>query len=159
MTEMEFEKAGRGGGAGTYTYPWGNTDPSTTVYPFDGVVLSNYYACYNNTSGGPVDVGHYLSGDITRTNAQTGASPYGVTDLAGNNWEHLINCAWTQVPVNGTGTVTWPTSWPDASAGKGIRGGSWNYASSGLRVSARNYAGWSLTDRDANVGFRAVRTY
>ncbi len=158
-TEMEFEKAGRGAGiSNTSTYPWGSTDPSATTYTFDGATFSQYYACYNNSSGGPVDVGHYLSGDIARSNAQTGASLYGVTDLAGNNWEHLINCAWTQVPANGNGTVTWPASWPDAAAGKGIRGGDWADGSSYLRVSGRNGAGGTYTTRNVDFGVRLCRT-
>ena len=159
MTEMEFEKAARGGGSGnTNTYPWGNTTPTTTTYTFDGTTISEYYACYNNTSAGPTDVGHYLSGDIARTNEQTGASIYGVTDLGGSLWEHLINCAHSQVPENGSGTVTWPASWPDAASGKGLRGGGWYFDSSGLQVSGREYAGRADAGRGHNYGVRAART-
>ena len=158
LTEMEFEKAARGGGAGTIKYPWGNTEPSTSTYPFDGATFSQYYANYNNTSGGPVNVGHYLSGDITRSNAEKGASVYGVTDLAGNNWEHLINCQWPQVPENGDGTVTPPGSWPSAALGKGLRGGSWTHVSSHLRVSDRTFAGYTGAARYFNVGVRLCRT-
>ena len=159
LTEMEFEKAARGGGtANTILYPWGDTAPTTTTYTFDGATFSQYYACYNNTSVGPTDVGHYLSGDITRTNAQTGAPVYGVTDLGGSLWEHLINCEHTTVPTNGNGTITYPVSWPPASAGKGIRGGSWYFAAASLRVSARSHAGYTTADRDPTYGFRAART-
>ena len=159
LTEMEFEKAGRGGGtANTNLYPWGDTAPTTTTYTFDGATLSQYYACYNNTSGGPVNVGLYLSGDLGRTEAQTGASIYGVADLAGNLWEHLINCASLTAPANGDGGITPPAAWPPASAGKGIRGGSWYYAPAHLRVSARYGAGAADTGRSYNYGFRAART-
>ena len=41
----------------------------------------------------------------------------------------------------------------------GIRGGSWNNESSNLRVSDRNNASWTNTNRNNNVGFRAVRTF
>lgn len=158
MTEMEFEKAGRGGGTNTNTYPWGNTAPSTTTYTFDGATFSQYYANYNNTSGGPVNVGHYLSADIARSNEQTGASPYGVTDLAGNDWEHLINCASIATAANGSGALSPPASWPGAASGKGIRGGCWDNTSSYLRVSDRYNAGWTDTTRNFDVGFRAART-
>ncbi|MFA5437155.1 MAG: SUMF1/EgtB/PvdO family nonheme iron enzyme [Candidatus Omnitrophota bacterium] len=158
LTEMEFEKAARGGGAGTATYPWGNTAPSTSTYTFDGATFSQYYANYNNTSSGPINVGHYLSADIARSNAETGASIYGVTDLAGNNWEHLINCAWTTVPANGYGTVNIPASWPTAAAGKGIRGGGWGNVSSFLRVSDRDNAGYADADRVISLGVRLCRT-
>ncbi len=158
LTEMEFEKAARGGGAGTIKYPWGNTEPSTSTYPFDGATFSQYYANYNSSAGGPVNVGHYLSGDISRTNEQKGVSVYGVTDLAGNNWEHLINCQWPQVPENGDGTVMPPPSWPSVALGKGFRGGSWYNDSSYLRVSARDSAGNSNADRSHNYGVRLCRT-
>ena len=40
----------------------------------------------------------------------------------------------------------------------GIRGGSWNNESTNLRVSDRNNAGWTNTDRNNNMGFRPART-
>jgi formylglycine-generating enzyme required for sulfatase activity len=159
MTEMEFEKAARGGGTTAYTYPWGNSTPSTETYTVDSGTHTKYYANYNNASGAkPINVGHYLSGDVVRTDAETGASPYGVTDMGGNNWEHLINCAATTTPANGDGTTTTPASWPAASSGKGIRGGSWSNSSAVLRVSDRAYGGWTDTGRYYAVGFRPART-
>ena len=159
LTEMEFEKAARGGAtSSTNVYPWGEAGPTTTTYTFDVATISQYYTCYNNTSAGPTDVGHYLSGDIVRTDAQTGASIYGVTDLSGNLWEHLINCAHLSVPSDGNGTLTWPTSWPDAASGKGVRGGSWRYDATYLRVSDRGSAGYTNTTRNNNYGFRSART-
>jgi len=159
MTEMEFEKAARGGGTTAYTYPWGNATPTTTTYTVDSGTHTKYYANYNNAGGAkPINVGHYLSGDVVRTDAETGASPYGVTDMGGNLWEHLINCASTTTPANGDGTTTTPASWPDASSGKGIRGGGWGITSDNLRVSARSYAGWAGTTRHRHFGFRPART-
>ena len=170
MTEMEFEKAARGGGtANTNVYPWGDANPGTgnELYTPSGNTEPynawKYYANYieganADTYDGPTDVGLYLSGDITRTNAQTGASIYGVADLAGNIWEHLINCAHTTLPLNGDGSVTAPVSWPDAAAGKGIRGGSWAGDASHLRVSDRNNAGYSNAGRYSNIGVCVART-
>jgi len=171
MTEMEFEKAARGGGtANTNLYPWGSANPETgnSLYtpsgntaPYDAwQYYANFYdgGANSDTYDGPTDVGLYLSGDITRTNAQTGASIYGVADLAGNVWEHLINCAHTTLPLNGDGSITAPASWPNADAGKGIRGGAWCHGATYLRVSARSSAGWTITGRYYRVGVRVART-
>ena len=169
MTEMEFEKAARGtsGGTNTRTYPWGNTAPSTVTGSVDGGTHTIQYANYNYVTGGyaPVLVGWYLSQSYATTNpggatgiAYTGASPYGVADLAGNNWEHLINCAALTVPTNGAGTITPPTSWPGAASGKGLRGGNWISSATYLQVSDRDNAGWSDTDRNSSIGFRPART-
>ena len=167
MTEMEFEKAARGtdiNAPNANTYPWGNGDPTgSSTYSYnDGSGNATYYEYFANFSGGPgrpIDVGHYLRGDVTRTNAQTGASPYGITDLAGNDWEHLINCASPSMPANGVGVLSpVPASWPLASSGKGIRGGLWDNSASNLRVSDRSVAGWTSTARDNDFGFRPART-
>jgi formylglycine-generating enzyme required for sulfatase activity len=165
MTEMEFEKAGRGtsvGGVNARTYPWGDTAPSSDTYTYnDGSGNATYVKYFANYSPGvdrPYDVGHFLRGDIARTNEQTGASPYGVTDLGGNNWEHLINCAAASVPLNGDGTVTPPASWPAASSGKGRRGGDWLNGAAYLRVSDRFNAGYTDSDRNGTIGFRPART-
>jgi hypothetical protein len=40
----------------------------------------------------------------------------------------------------------------------GLRGGSWNNDTSNLRVSDRNNAAWTNTDRNNNVGFRPAST-
>ena len=120
-----------------------------------------YYANYNSTAGGlkPILVGWYLSQNYAASNPEaTGVSPYGIADLAGNVWEHLINCAWATVPLNGTGGYAFPGTWPDATAGKGLRGGCWNNAAGGLRVSNRVFAGWTNTSRRNDVGIRPART-
>jgi len=167
MTEMEFEKAGRGtdiGATNANIYPWGNADPiGAGSYSYnDGsgaVTYNKYYANFSGGPGRPIDVGHYLRADVTRTNAQTGASPYGVADLAGNSWEWEINCAATTLPLNGVGTLTVPASWPATnSSNKGIRGGNWNYDATFLRVSARGSASYSSTGRSYIIGFRPART-
>lgn len=120
--------------------------------------MSEY--CDGTQADQPIDVGHYLSNDVTRTDAQTGASPYGIANLSGNVTEHLINCAGTTTPTNGTGSVSSvPASWPGASSGKGIRGGDFSTnSSSQVRVSDRLYAGWSSSVSTQWVGIRPVRS-
>jgi len=163
MTEMEFEKAARGtqkAGTNKRTYPWGNTAPSTNTGSVDGGTHIIHYANYNNTAGAkPILVGWYLSqGYAPSATEATGASPYGIADLAGNVWEHLINCDWTTVPTNGNGTITPPASWPGAATGKGLRGGYWGSTATNLQVSYRYVAGWTGAGRDNVVGFRPART-
>ncbi len=43
--------------------------------------------------------------------------------------------------------------------GSGFRGGNWNNSESNLRVSDRNNAANTNTDRNNNYGFRLVRTH
>jgi formylglycine-generating enzyme required for sulfatase activity len=160
MTEMEFEKAARGGGTTAYLYPWGNSEPSTATYTVDGGTHTEYYANWNNAGGAkPINVGHYLSGDVARTDEQTGASPYGVTDMSGNLCEQHINCASTTTPANGDGTTTVPVSWPPATSGKGFRRSSYiGTPSYTMKVSDRYQAGSTQATRGNDVGFRTVRT-
>ena len=48
--------------------------------------------------------------------------------------------------------------WPREYALKGMRGASWNNDATNLRVSDRNNAGWTNTNRNNNVGFRPAST-
>jgi len=169
MTEMEFERAGRGRNNANI-YPWGNTDPlnvNSVDTKSEAEKCWLYYANCDQFSGsnGPTSVGHYLSGlnisgaPQVRTAAQTGASPYGIVDLGGNLWEHIINCQSIATPTNGNGTTTIPDVpvWPSYISA-GLRGGAWDDAPTRMRVSDRENAGWAEEIRAASVGFRPART-
>ena len=165
-TEMEWEKAGRDISdtvTDARTYPWGNTEPGTATYtpPNEGGTCIRKYMNYNYTTGCEkvLDVGRYMSGDVSRTAAETGASPWGIADLAGNVYEFILNSAYTSLPLNGTGTAVWPLGWPaPGGAGYGLRGGSWVVVATSARVSARNNAGWPFTTRFNSIGARVART-
>ena len=165
-TEMEWEKAGRDISdtvTDARTYPWGNTEPGTATYtpPNEGGTYTRNYLNYNYVTGGykVLDVGRYMSGDVSRTAAETGASPWGIADLAGNVWEYMLNCAYTSIPLNGTGTVVWPAGWPTPGvAGYGRRGGSWDSPVAREHISDRLPSGWAQTGRDYSLGARVART-
>ena len=163
-TEMEFEKAGRDLSPDARIYPWGSTPvPDLVTYtpPSESGTCIKKFLNYNNTTGCTkvLDVGRYMSGDVYRTPAETGASPWGIADLAGNVWELSINSSWATVPLNGNGTPTLPASWPvPGAATAGTRGGGWLTDATLVRVSGRGNAGWSSTLRVDYVGARPART-
>ena len=163
-TEMEFEKAGRDLSPDARIYPWGSTPvPDLVTYtpPSESGTCIKKFLNYNNTTGCTkvLDVGRYMSGDVYRTPAETGASPWGIADLAGNVWELSINSSWATVPLNGNGTPTLPASWPvPGAATAGFRGGGWSDSATTARVSDRYHASWASTDRINIVGARPART-
>ncbi|OGS31575.1 MAG: hypothetical protein A2218_06780 [Elusimicrobia bacterium RIFOXYA2_FULL_53_38] len=162
MTEMEFEKASRDLSPDARVYPWGSGAPTTTLYSpaNEAGTHSRNYLNYNNVTDGSkvLDVGRYLSGDVYRTPSQTGASPYGIADLAGSLSDGVLNCSFTSVPSNGNGGISWPANWPAVdSTAKGIRGGNWSNDETRVRVSDRNNASYAGTFRYSYVGVRGVR--
>ncbi|MFZ4398023.1 MAG: SUMF1/EgtB/PvdO family nonheme iron enzyme, partial [Kiritimatiellia bacterium] len=169
MTELEFEKACRGPivpVAGEYA--WGSTAISqATGISNDGAVnetASNSGAncAYGNHGSvqGPLRAGVFATSTSDR--AGSGASYWGIMELSGNLWERVVTIGnGTGQGFQGThgaGTLTLPADWPQANAvGAGFRGGSWDSAATGARVSDRASAASTWAARDSHEGSRGVR--
>ena len=182
MTELEFEKACRGGLTPVANeFAWGTTSiTGATGISNSGAnneVASNAgaNAVFNNNGNvqGPLRVGSFATGTSTRE--QAGASYYGIMDLSGNLWERAVSVGNATgrnftAPIHGNGLLTtdgfcdistWPgfvTDKVSGATGAGFRGGGWSDTSIVLRASDRSYASDVSTARNSLYGFRAVRS-
>ncbi|MDD5222656.1 MAG: SUMF1/EgtB/PvdO family nonheme iron enzyme [bacterium] len=130
-TEAEWEKAARG--TDGRKYPWGNQAASCEY----AVMSAGGDGCSKDQTW-PVG------------SKPSGASPYGVIDMAGNVWNWVQD--WYEkdysksLPQNPTG--------PSSGASRVARGGSWELDPSYLRSSARNV--FNPGSRHPDSGFRCV---
>ncbi len=175
MSELEFEKAGRGPyRAVSGEYAWGTTS-ITGATSISNAGMSNESpggaanCVYGTAPGvqGPMRVGAMASGDATRV--ASGAGYYGAMDLSGNVWEQPVTVGRStgrgfNGAKHGNGVLTSGgdgdvTTWPGTSAvGAGLRGGRWNNNAGTTRLSDRSGAGYLNTTRPASCGGRGVRS-
>ncbi|MEO6406839.1 MAG: SUMF1/EgtB/PvdO family nonheme iron enzyme [Ferruginibacter sp.] len=173
MTELEYEKASRGGNNAVVPmeFAWGNTSISAINTPSNLGTTSETWASGNaNYSGGPNNAmrcGALATASSTRTSS--GATFYGVMEMSGNVREMVINAGSaggrTFTGLHGDGvlnataesnTAFWPSSINTASLT--ARGGGFNDAFAQLQICDRSSGAINYTTVSGTNGGRGVRT-
>lgn len=183
MTELEFEKACRGGATPVANeYAWGTTNIAGSAYTLNNAgagneeIATNYSTTAGNCSwsttdggiNGPLRVGIFASNTNNSGRETSGASYYGVMELSGNLSERTVTVGnitgRSFTGTNGNGSIDGSgnadvTNWPGTDAvGSGFRGSDWVTGSDYCRISDRSLALNDVTDRRSNDGFRCVRS-
>jgi hypothetical protein len=180
MTELEFEKAGRGPRTPIDAeYSWGtgtilaaaSITNSGAIDEKSGTAGSN--AVFASGTSGPLRVGSFAVTNSSRT--QASATEWGNTEFSGNAAERIISVgtasgrAFTathgdgELQNSGTDAIAYGTAnsslWPaPTSNGHGIRGGAWDATLNDLRLSDRRMAADGAIGRSKSSGGRGVRS-
>ena len=135
-TEAEWEKAAQGHlDPSDNRYPWGDEAPVCDLGAPNGAQSSDCIPA------GSVDIGSF------------GPSSIGLFDMAGNAWEWVYD--WYDLSYYSNSPYYNPQG-PETGTYKVIRGGSFNYMTSGLRVYDRNFNEPSFHGGWHDVGFRCM---
>jgi formylglycine-generating enzyme required for sulfatase activity len=179
MTELEYEKAGRGPefpvpGA----FAWGTPfvrDANSLVA--DGTANETVTEAGDSITGvashgyfgpqGPLRCG--FNGSAISDRMDTGASFFGLMEFSGNLWEYCVNVSASGLLFSGSHgdgmlSPSGDANVPDWDAGGGgLRGGAWNSGITGafrdLAISDRFYAGLPVDSRRNTTGGRGVRSW
>ena len=103
-------------------FPWGDASPTCA--------LANHWYCNGSSYS-------HCVGDTSQVDAYlTGASQYGALNMAGNVWEWVND--WYDDTYYSTSPYANPPG-PVTGTYKVLRGGSWYYHDTNLRVAGRDY--------------------
>jgi hypothetical protein len=182
MSELEYEKAGRGHDGRTGEpkaavsgeYAWGSTSITGATSISSGGLRnergqSGSNIAYGGAGGvlGPLLVGSFAKEVNTRI--ASGGGYYGIMELSGNVCERAVTVGRStgrsfEGRYHGNGILDSSgnpnvTSWPGTNAvGAGLRGGGWFLIATYARLSDRNIAADTYTIRSIDIGGRGVRS-
>ena len=183
MTELEFEKACRGGqNAVANEYAWGTTSVVSAGYSLINAgqsnenISSNYsttagnalYASTAGTTGGSLRVGIFAANANNSSRISSGATYYGIMEMSGNLME-LVMAVSPSTPrgytgIHGNGELASDglpnvSNWPSFGGKRGGGPHGWYGGGAGfMRVSDRKHAGVNAPSLYFQYGGRGIRS-